>query len=99
MSKKDEKNTKKLSVSKKEEKVSKKDKISKKTKNTKKIKKEKVKKELFLTGVKKEMGKVRWPLKKEMIKYSIATLSFIIFFGLFFTLGDLIIAGFKMLVG
>lgn len=80
-------------MSKKEEKV------SKKTKNTKKIKKEKVKKELFLTGVKKEMGKVRWPLKKEMIKYSIATLSFIIFFGLFFTLGDLIIAGFKMLVG
>lgn len=86
-------------MSKKEEKVSKKDKISKKTKNTKKIKKEKVKKELFLTGVKKEMGKVRWPLKKEMIKYSIATLSFIIFFGIFFTLGDLIIAGFKMLVG
>lgn len=99
MSKKDEKNTKKVSASKKEEKVSKKDKISKKTKNTKKIKKEKVKKELFLTGVKKEMGKVRWPLKKEMIKYSIATLSFIIFFGLFFTLGDLIIAGFKVLVG
>ena len=99
MSKKDEKNTKKVSATKKEEKVSKKDKISKKTKKTKKIKKEKVKKELFLTGVKKEMGKVRWPLKKEMIKYSIATLSFIIFFGLFFTLGDLIIAGFKMLVG
>ena len=99
MSKKDEKNTKKVSTSKKEEKVSKKDKISKKTKNTKKVKKEKVKKELFLTGVKKEMGKVRWPLKKEMIKYSIATLSFIIFFGIFFTLGDLIIAGFKMLVG
>ena len=99
MSKKDEKNNKKVSASKKEEKVSKKDKISKKTKNTKKVKKEKVKKELFLTGVKKEMGKVRWPLKKEMIKYSIATLSFIIFFGLFFTLGDLIIAGFKMLVG
>ena len=86
-------------MSKKEEKVSKKDKISKKTKNTKKVKKEKVKKEMFLTGVKKEMGKVRWPLKKEMIKYSIATLSFIIFFGIFFTLGDLIIAGFKMLVG
>ena len=99
MSKKDEKTTKKVSTSKKEEKVSKKDKVSKKSKNTKKIKKEKVKKELFLTGVKKEMGKVRWPLKKEMIKYSIATLSFIIFFGIFFTLGDLIIAGFKMLVG
>lgn len=85
-----EKTAKKVSTSKKEEKV------SKKVKNTKKAK---TKKESFFTGVKKEMGKVRWPLKKEMIKYSIATLSFIIFFALFFTLGDLIIAGFKMLVG
>ena len=90
MSKKDEKNTKKVTT--KDEK-----KVSKKDKNTKKIKKEK--KESFFKGVEKEMGKVRWPLKKEMIKYSIATLSFIIFFGIFFTLGDLIIAGFKMLVG
>ena len=92
MSKKDGKNTKKVKT--KDEK-----KVSKKDKNTKKIKKEKVKKESFFKGVEKEMGKVRWPLKKEMIKYSIATLSFIIFFGIFFTLGDLIIAGFKMLVG
>ena len=84
MGKKDEKNTKKVT----------KEKVSKKDKNTKKIKKES-----FFKGVEKEMGKVRWPLKKEMIKYSIATLSFIIFFGIFFTLGDLIIAGFKMLVG
>ena len=85
-----EKTTKKVSTSKKEEKV------SKTVKNTKKAK---TKKESFFKGVEKEMGKVRWPLKKEMIKYSIATLSFIIFFALFFTLGDLIIAGFKMLVG
>ena len=92
MSKKDGKNTKKVTT--KDEK-----KVSKKDKNTKKIKKEKVKKESFFKGVEKEMGKVRWPLKKGMIKYSIATLSFIIFFGIFFTLGDLIIAGFKMLVG
>lgn len=76
--------------------VKKEEKNSKKIKNTKKAK---TKKESFFTGVKKEMGKVRWPLKKEMIKYSIATISFIIFFALFFTLGDLIIAGFKMLVG
>lgn len=89
MSKK-EKNTKQNVSAKKEEK------ISKKVKNTKNAK---AKKESFFIGVKKEMGKVRWPLKKEMIKYSIATISFIIFFALFFTLGDLIIAGFKMLVG
>ena len=60
-------------------------------------KKTSVKQESFFTGVRKEMKKVRWPLKSEMIKYSIATLSF--FFGIFFTLGDLIIAGLKMLVG
>ena len=38
----------------------------------------------FLVGVKKEMKKVRWPNKKEMITYSIATLSFILIFALFF---------------
>jgi len=39
---------------------------------------------MFLNGVKKEMKKVRWPNKKEMITYSIATISFIIVFALFF---------------
>lgn len=73
---------------------------SKSTKTTKKVEKKetKVKKESFFTGVKKEMKHVRWPLKKEMVKYSIATLSFIIFFALFFALTDLVIAGIKMLV-
>jgi len=68
-------------------------------KDVKKSKKEvKVKKESFFTGVRKEMKHVRWPLKKEMVKYSIATLSFIIFFALFFMLTDFIIAAVKMLV-
>lgn len=56
------------------------------------------KKESFFYGVKKEMKNVRWPLKKEMAKYSVAALSFIVFFGLYFTLINLIIAGLKMLV-
>ena len=64
----------------------------------KKEKSKKVKNESFFKSVRNEMSKVRWPLKKEMIKYSVATLSFIIFFALFFTLGDLIIAGVKLLV-
>jgi len=60
---------------------------------TKKDTKKKVKKvskpqESFLTGVTKEMKKVRWPLKNEMIKYSIATLAFIMFFILFFLLAN-----------
>lgn len=81
------------------EKETTKKKIEKKVdKKPKKVEKKKEKQESFFTGVRKEMKKVRWPLKKEMVKYSIATLSFIIFFALFFGLADLIIAGVKMLV-
>lgn len=66
---------------------------------TKKVKKIKAKKdEPYFTGLKKELKKVRWPNKKEMSKYSIATLSFVIFFALFFMLADLIIAAVKVLV-
>ncbi len=52
----------------------------------------------FLVSVKKELKKVRWPGKKEMVKYSIATLTFILFFSVFFALGDLIIAAVKMMM-
>ena len=51
--------------------------------------------EKMLSNVRKEMKKVKWPNKKDMIKYSIATLTIILFFGLFFTASDLIIAGIK----
>jgi len=87
-------------MSKKEE-TKKVSKTSSKTKEVKKVSKQKevkTKKESFLSSVMKEMKKVRWPLKKEMIKYSIATLSFIIFFASFFAACDFIIAGIKMLV-
>lgn len=73
--------------------MSKKEQMKKVSKKT-----EKTRQESFFTGVRKEMKHVRWPLKKEMVKYSIATLSFIIFFALFFALTDFIIAGIKMLV-
>ncbi len=53
----------------------------------------------FMIGVKKEMGKVRWPNKKELTKYSIATLSCIIFFGLFFAATDVILAFLNRMVG
>lgn len=46
----------------------------------------------FFKGVKKEISRVRWPNKKEMIKYSIATILFILFFSLFFYLFDTIVA-------
>jgi len=53
----------------------------------------------FFNNIKKEMQKVRWPNKKEMITYSIATISIMIIFGLFFTVIDLASAGIKKLIG
>jgi len=52
----------------------------------------------FFANVKKEMKKVRWLTKKEMIKYSVAVLSIMIFFGLFFVGSDLLIGFVKVLV-
>lgn len=42
----------------------------------------------FFVNVKKEMKKVRWPKKKEMVKFSVATITVICFFMLFFTFMD-----------
>jgi len=52
----------------------------------------------FFGDVIKEMKKVKWPTKKDMITYSSATLIFIIFFAAFFSVLDIIIAAAKMLV-
>ena len=51
----------------------------------------------FFINVKKELQKVRWPNKKEMIKYSVAAISIMILFGVFYTVIDLISAGIKVL--
>ena len=53
----------------------------------------------FLIDVKKELKKVKWPSKKNMVTYSVATISFIIFFALFFTMSDMVLAGLKVLLG
>lgn len=47
---------------------------------------------IFCHGVKSETLKVHWPSKKDMIKYSIATVVFIVFCSLFFYLIDVIFA-------
>lgn len=52
----------------------------------------------FLKGVKNEMTKVRWSTKKELVKYSIATLTVIVVLMAFFTLTDLGIALVRTLV-
>ena len=65
--------------------------VSKKNKNkdNKNVSKKHFK---FFKEVKNELDKVKWPSKKDMVKYSIATIVFIIFFAVFFYLIDLIIA-------
>ena len=46
----------------------------------------------FFVNVKKELKKVRWPKKKEMIEFSIATIVIVGFFMLYFTASDLVIS-------
>lgn len=45
----------------------------------------------YLQDVKKEANKVMWTSKKSLIKYSVATLVFILFICLFFVASDVII--------
>ena len=52
----------------------------------------------FFGEVKSELKKVKWPNRKDMIKYSIATICFVIFFAGFFYLIDLGVAFIKSLV-
>lgn len=73
-------------MKKKEESVSKK---VKETTKKKKVKASKKKKESLLKGVKHEMRKVTWPNKKDVIKYSVATLVFCIIVMVFFQLLNL----------
>ena len=51
----------------------------------------------FFKDVKKEISNVKWPSRKNMIKYTIITVVFILFFALFFLSLDLIIAFIKSL--
>ena len=83
----EKKSTKNVETQKKEKKSSNK---------TTKDKKQKNKKTGFFHEVRKEVSKVKWPSKKDMIKYSIATIIFIIFFAVFFYLIELILALLKM---
>ena len=61
----------------------------------KETKKEKVKKESFLKGVREEMKKVTWPKGKDIIKYSIATISLAVFLIAFFALLNLALSFIK----
>lgn len=51
----------------------------------------------FFKDVKKEVSKVKWPTKKDMFKYSLIVILFIVFFALFFSAIDVVVALIKSL--
>ena len=71
-------------------------KVQKKT--VKKEKKVSTPKKSFIKEVKDELKKVKWPSKEDMLKYSIATLAFIVIFGLYFYGLDALFAWISSLV-
>ena len=62
------------------------------------VKKTKTKKNSLFTEIKKEMEKVHFPSRKDMVKYSVATIVFVIFFALYFYAIELVMAFLKSLV-
>lgn len=46
----------------------------------------------YFRGVKKEISRIRWTSKKELVKYSLSTIVFMLFFGVFFYVIDLLVA-------
>ncbi len=67
----------------------------KKASTKKTLKKKKEVKQGASTTFKSEFKKIKWPTKKDMIKYSIATIVFVIFFAIFFYLIELLMAFIK----
>ena len=70
--------------------------VKTKTSSKKEVEQEKkswfVKFRIFCNGVKSEFNKVHWTSKKDMVKYSIACIFFIIFCSLFFYLIEILFA-------
>ena len=46
----------------------------------------------YFKGVKKEFSRIKWAGKKELVKYSLSTILFMLFFGVFFYAIDLLVA-------
>ena len=53
----------------------------------------------YINSVKSEMKKVKWPTKKEMLKYTISTLCFVILFALYFFGIESLFAFIKGMIG
>ena len=45
----------------------------------------------YFKGVKKEIGRIRWTTPKDLLKYSLTTITFMVFLGAYFYVIDLLI--------
>lgn len=80
-------------MAKKEETKIKKEKPNKKVE--KKVKKTKVQKENYFASITSELKKVKWPSKKEVLKYTFATIMFVLVLVGFFILMSLLMSVIK----
>lgn len=46
----------------------------------------------YFKGVKKEVSRIRWTTPKNLLKYSITTIAFMLFLGIYFYAIDLIVS-------
>lgn len=46
----------------------------------------------YFKGVKKEISRIKWTSKKDLLKYSVSSIAFVIFFGVFFYVIDILVA-------
>ena len=92
MSKKEIDETKKevVNETKETKKPEKKDSKKKEKKNARKTSKEN-----YFVGVRSELSKVKWPSKKEVLKYTMATLLFVLILVGFFLIMSLVMSGIK----
>ena len=67
-------------------------------KKEKKVEKTKAKKDNLFREIKKEMEKVHFPSRSDMVKYSIETIVFILFFAIYFYEIELVMALIKSLI-
>lgn len=70
--------------------IKKKDSKKKEKKNARKTSKEN-----YFVGVRSELSKVKWPSKKEVLKYTMATLLFVLILVGFFLIMSLVMSGIK----
>ena len=46
----------------------------------------------YFKGIKKEISRIKWTNKKDLLKYSVASIICVVFFGVFFLGIDLLVA-------